>query len=296
MKSGPTSGPLTVSSHVIHEPHGITPPLQLNIVPFRLVWLRTTSPKGVTSTVVVPAPAFASYGVPVPNAGTLGLLVISWLRTSTTLRLGPRKAPMPSCRPGSTVPSSRVTGDSVSWKDRYEKPAGRCSRTIPSRASGIGRSARNAALGAAAAVGGASKPWNGPPASAATAALLSTVRRSTSISASQARGPPPTVHARPRSGESQPLDGGWPQTVPGQDDVGFGSPGGPKSTPSPFHRRSVDRGWSALPKDHDLVSRAVGLVHRFWRVDRHAVAIHPASGMRRDAVANGGFSAPGCGV
>ena len=37
LKSGPTSGPLTVSSHVIQDPHGMTPPLQLNIVPFRLV-------------------------------------------------------------------------------------------------------------------------------------------------------------------------------------------------------------------------------------------------------------------
>ena len=37
VKSGPTSGPFTVSSQVIQEPHGMTPPLQLYIVPFRLV-------------------------------------------------------------------------------------------------------------------------------------------------------------------------------------------------------------------------------------------------------------------
>ena len=49
VKSGPTSGPLTVSSQVIHAPHGITPPEQLFIVPFRLVKACTTCPSGVTS-------------------------------------------------------------------------------------------------------------------------------------------------------------------------------------------------------------------------------------------------------
>ena len=37
MKSGPTSGPLTVSSHVIQLPHGIRPPEQFICVPLRLV-------------------------------------------------------------------------------------------------------------------------------------------------------------------------------------------------------------------------------------------------------------------
>ena len=37
VKSGPTSGPFTVSSQVIQLPHGMTPPLQFIIVPFRLV-------------------------------------------------------------------------------------------------------------------------------------------------------------------------------------------------------------------------------------------------------------------
>jgi hypothetical protein len=37
VKSGPTSGPLTVSSQVTHEPHGVWPPEQFIIVPLRLV-------------------------------------------------------------------------------------------------------------------------------------------------------------------------------------------------------------------------------------------------------------------
>ncbi len=37
MKSAPTSGPLTVSSQVTQAPHGIRPPEQFIIVPFRLV-------------------------------------------------------------------------------------------------------------------------------------------------------------------------------------------------------------------------------------------------------------------
>ena len=71
VKSGPTSGPLTVSSQVIHEPHGMTPPEQLVIVPFRLVNASRTSPFGVTWVVVVPPPLRASYGVPGPNATAL---------------------------------------------------------------------------------------------------------------------------------------------------------------------------------------------------------------------------------
>jgi hypothetical protein len=44
VKSGPTSGPLTVSSQVIQEPHGIGPPEQFIWVPLRLVKPRTTWP------------------------------------------------------------------------------------------------------------------------------------------------------------------------------------------------------------------------------------------------------------
>ena len=118
MKSGPTSGPLTVSSQVIQEPHGIRPPLQFIIVPLRLVNERITSPVWVTWVVVVPPRAIESYGVPGPN-GAPGLLT-SWLRTSSTVPVptGPANAPMPSCRPGSVVPSVRMTGLSVSWNDR----------------------------------------------------------------------------------------------------------------------------------------------------------------------------------
>jgi hypothetical protein len=113
VKSGPTSGPLIVSSQVIQEPHGIGPPEQFIWVPLRLVKLRTTSPNRVTSTVVVPPRAIGSYAFAgSPNAGPA--LLISWLRTSTILPRGPRKAAIPSWRPGSSVPSSRVTGCSVS--------------------------------------------------------------------------------------------------------------------------------------------------------------------------------------
>ena len=44
VKSGPTSGPLTVSSQVIQLPHGMVPPEQFIWVPLRLVKDRTTSP------------------------------------------------------------------------------------------------------------------------------------------------------------------------------------------------------------------------------------------------------------
>ena len=60
VKSWPTSGPLTVSSQVIQAPHGIRPPEQFIIVPLRLVKARTTSPVGLTWTVVVPPPAASS--------------------------------------------------------------------------------------------------------------------------------------------------------------------------------------------------------------------------------------------
>jgi hypothetical protein len=70
----------------------------------------------VTWIVVVPAPPRLSYGSVGPNAGC-GLLT-SWLRTSRTDPPGPAKAPMPSWRPGSRVPSGSVTGDEVSWNER----------------------------------------------------------------------------------------------------------------------------------------------------------------------------------
>ncbi len=57
VKSGPTSGPLTVSSQVIQLPHGIGPPEQFICVPFRLVNASSTSPRGVTRIDVVPPPA-----------------------------------------------------------------------------------------------------------------------------------------------------------------------------------------------------------------------------------------------
>jgi hypothetical protein len=60
VKSGPTSGPLTVSSTVIQDPHGMTPPAQFICVPLRLVKAWTTCPSGVTSIVVVPPPAIES--------------------------------------------------------------------------------------------------------------------------------------------------------------------------------------------------------------------------------------------
>ena len=94
VKSGPTSGPLTVSSHVTQLPQGMIPPEQFIWVPFRLVKERTTSPCRVTSTEVVPLPARLSYGVPGPKAGKGPLT--SWLRTSMTLPFASEKAPIPS--------------------------------------------------------------------------------------------------------------------------------------------------------------------------------------------------------
>ena len=44
VKSGPTSGPLMVSSQVTQAPQGIWPPEQFIIVPLRLVKDRITSP------------------------------------------------------------------------------------------------------------------------------------------------------------------------------------------------------------------------------------------------------------
>ena len=54
VKSSATSGPLTVSSQVIHDPHGMPPPAQFICVPLRLVNASATSPVGETRAVVVP--------------------------------------------------------------------------------------------------------------------------------------------------------------------------------------------------------------------------------------------------
>ena len=94
VKSGPTSGPLIVSSQLTQLSHGIRPPAQFIWVPLRLVNARSTLPYRSTRVVVVPPRAMASYGVPGPNAGPGPL--ISWLRTSHTRRRGPANAAMPS--------------------------------------------------------------------------------------------------------------------------------------------------------------------------------------------------------
>ena len=60
MKSGPTSGPLTVSSQVIQAPHGMRPPAQFICVPFRLVKASRTSPNWLTIVVVQPPRAIVS--------------------------------------------------------------------------------------------------------------------------------------------------------------------------------------------------------------------------------------------
>ena len=68
VKSAPTSGPFTVSSHMIQVPQGVAAPAQFICVPLRLVKASSTSPNGVTSTVLVRALAIESYGVPTPIA------------------------------------------------------------------------------------------------------------------------------------------------------------------------------------------------------------------------------------
>ena len=60
VKSGPTSGPLTVSSQVIQAPHGIGPPEQFIIVPLMPVHASSTSPVRVVSMTVQPPRAFGS--------------------------------------------------------------------------------------------------------------------------------------------------------------------------------------------------------------------------------------------
>jgi len=54
VKSSPTSYPLTVSSQVTHDPHGISPPEQFIWVPARLPYDSCTTPSPVTRTVDVP--------------------------------------------------------------------------------------------------------------------------------------------------------------------------------------------------------------------------------------------------
>ena len=60
MKSGPTSGPLTVSSHVIQVPQGIGPPEQFIFVPLMPVQASSTSPVRVVSMTVQPPWAIGS--------------------------------------------------------------------------------------------------------------------------------------------------------------------------------------------------------------------------------------------
>lgn len=111
--------------------------MQFIWVPLRLVKDCETTPRPSTSVVVVPPAVIASYGSPGPNAAAGPLT--SWFRTSQVLPSGPGNAAMPSCRPGSVVPSVRTTGGpSLSWNERYWKPSGRCNRTFPSRKSATG--------------------------------------------------------------------------------------------------------------------------------------------------------------
>ncbi len=167
VKSAPTSGPLTVSSHVIQLPHGMGPPEQFIWVPLRLVKASTTLPFGVTSIVVVPPRAIASYGVPGPNA--LPGALTSWLRTRYRFSPGPGNDAIPSWRPGRAVPSGRVTGVSVSWNERYWNPLGSQSRTTPSRMSSTGPSGNEGAAIVAAFAALAANPWKGPPRTTAPA-------------------------------------------------------------------------------------------------------------------------------
>ncbi len=133
VKSGPTSGPFTVSSQVIHAPHGMPPPAQFIIVPLRLVHASSTSPNGVTRIDVVPPRPKRSYASSTGPKASCGVgsvgsgLFSSWLRISQMLPPGAGNAAMPSWRPGRCVPSSRTTGGggvvasgrvSVSWNDR----------------------------------------------------------------------------------------------------------------------------------------------------------------------------------
>src|SRR3954451_17636418 len=121
VKSGPTSGPLTVSSHVIHEPHGIGPPLQFCRVPLMETYDERTSPSPSTSMVVVPPGDFGSYavaGLPkavvFPPAGS----ATSWLRTIVETWGRRRHAAIPSCRPGTKAPSLSCAPLVLSWNDR----------------------------------------------------------------------------------------------------------------------------------------------------------------------------------
>src|SRR5215203_3497565 len=131
VKSGPTSGPLTVSSHVSHVPHGVGPPLQFCSVPLRETYDLMTWPSPSTSTVVVPPGAFGSYAVAalpkavVLPAGFGGVVVAagratSWLRTRVEMpAAGPAKAAIPSCRPGiRMLPTVRVADFPRSSNDR----------------------------------------------------------------------------------------------------------------------------------------------------------------------------------
>ena len=81
MKSGPTSGPLTVSSAVIHVFQGVAPPAQFICVPLQLTQDSTLAAWRLTSSVIVPPPAILSYAFSDWPKAPMGPLT-SWLRTS----------------------------------------------------------------------------------------------------------------------------------------------------------------------------------------------------------------------
>ena len=170
VKSGPTSGPLTVSSQrdpaaPRHRPAGAVHlgAVEAGVRPDDLAEAghldgrgRRPGPSGrrPCSRRRTPAPGRSSRG-----CGPAG-----------SCRRRPRNAPMPSCRPGSLVPSSRIhRGTRCRGTTGTGNPSGNHSRTMPSRRSGMARRvfwrSRPFALAAIAV-----NPWNGPPTAMAVAA------------------------------------------------------------------------------------------------------------------------------
>ena len=88
---------------------------------------------------------------------------------------------MPSWRPGRTCRRRAMTGGpSVSWNERYWKPRGSQSRTMPSRRSATGPSVWKSGFAAAAdPINRDGAPRAVPNAAAATAERRKNVRRST---------------------------------------------------------------------------------------------------------------------
>jgi hypothetical protein len=101
----------TASSPVSHDPHGVSPPPQLRLVPDRLANERTRLRSRSTHNVVVPPVTFASYGR-ARDGSTAGPSprFISWLRTRMVMPSGPGNAPMPSCSPGVGSPFESSDG------------------------------------------------------------------------------------------------------------------------------------------------------------------------------------------